>query len=237
VNRRAFRECRVEEHKVNGVCIKCDSTFGHGPRFQYYDRAAGDYVTLEGKFCTARWATTGARHVEGEICGDPDTEKIGDFYLCEYHRDRLYGWEVKRKLWGIKEIRDAQIAADKERIQAAEAERSRYSLVYYLRRESDGLIKIGSSRRAQGRLSSLKTDYGPLLLLATHGGGLLEEREAQYRYDEFLAEGKEWFRPGARLLRHILRVRTRYEVYAGSRLPVAEIGQIRAMIQAAAKPH
>ena len=237
MSRRARHQCKVGDGRGGDTCVQCTMTYGHGPRFQVYDSEAGDYVTVEGEFCTARWATTGVRHVEGEICGAPADDKVSDFLLCEYHRDRLFGWEVKRKLWGIREIRDAHIAADKERIQAAEAARGKYSIVYYLQRESDGLIKIGSSRRAQGRLSNLKTDYGPLILLATHGGGLLEERDAQYRYEEFLAEGKEWFRPAPRLLRHVLRVRTRSEVYAGSRLPVAEVSEIRAMIRAAAKPH
>lgn len=235
MNRGAMRECHIEEHKVNGICVKCSSGYGHSPRIQFYDRRAGDYVTLEGDLCTARWATTGVHNIEGEVCCEPATEKVGDFLLCEYHRDRLFGWEVKRKLWGIAEIRDAQIAADKERIQEAEAARGKYSIVYYLRRESDGMIKIGSTRRARSRFSELKTSYGPLRLLATHGGELREERDAQYRYDEFLAEGKEWFRPAPRLLRHILRVRTRHEVHAGTRLPVAEIAEIRAMIRVAVR--
>jgi hypothetical protein len=235
VNRGAFGACRVGYEGVTDRCALCATGYGHSPRVQVYDREAGDYVALEGDVCTARWATTGMHHIEGEICGEPATEKAGDFLLCEYHRDRLFGWSHKRTLWGIGEIRDAQIAADRERIREEEAELAKRCIVYYLQRESDGLIKIGSTTGARSRFSKLKTDYGPLRLMATRGGKLQQEREAQDKFDEFLAETREWFRPELRLLRHILRLRTQYEVREGTGAPIVETAEIRAMIRAAMK--
>lgn len=238
LNRGALGECHVEEHKSNGRCHMCSTGYGHSPRVQFYDRRAGDYVTLEGDVCTARWATTGVNHIEGEICGEPATEKAGDFLLCEYHRDRLFGWSHKRTLWGIGEIRDAQIAADRERIREEEAELAKRCIVYYLQRESDGLIKIGSTTSPRSRFSKLKSDYGPLRLLATRGGMLRHEREIQDKFDALLAETREWFRPDPRLLRHILRLRTQYEVRDRTGLPVVETAEIRAMIRGlTTQPH
>ena len=162
----------------------------------------------------------------------PRQRKAGDFLLCEYHRDRLFGWSHKRTLWGIGEIRDAQIAADRERIREEEAELAKRCIVYYLQRESDGLIKIGSTTSPRSRFSKLKSDYGPLRLLATRGGMLRHEREIQDKFDALLAETREWFRPDPRLLRHILRLRKQYEVRDRTGLPVAETAEIRAMIRA-----
>ena len=235
VNRFSLRECHVEEHKVNGVCIRCEGGYGHGPRVQVYDPVAGDYVTPEEELCTARWRTTGADHVEGEICGRPATEQIGDFRVCDHHHERMMDWRLRKSLKEMR-ARDAeQLRLDKEHVRTLEAERERFSFVYYLLRESDDIIKIGTSRRPYVRFGNLKTQYGPLRLLATHGGMRQQESEVHDKFRAFLAEGREWFRPEPRLLRHILRVRMTHEVYAKTLLPIAGVDEIKAMIKAAQK--
>lgn len=236
MNRGALRECHVEDHKVNGVCIQCRTGYGHSPRIQYYDRRAGEYVTLEGDLCTARWATTGVRNIEGEICCEPATKKLGDFRVCDYHFERMMDWRLRKSLEEMRALHAEQLRLDKERIHAQEIERARFSLVYYILRESDGMIKIGTSRRPYSRFGTLKTQHGPLRLLATHGGERQQEDDMHHKFRAFLLEGaREWFRPEPRLLRHVLRVRLRHEVYAKSLLPIAEVEEIRAMVRAAAR--
>lgn len=235
MNRGALRECHVEEHKNNGVCYRCESGYGHSPRVQFYDQETGDYVSGEGDVCTARWATTGKYHIEGEICGDQGTERIGDFLLCEYHRDRMLDWRFKKSRQDMLNLHAEQMQLDKERVREAEAHLRSRCIVYYVQRDSDGLIKIGSTTSPRARWSKLKSDYGPLRILATRGGTLQHEREAQDKFDALLAETREWFRPEVKLLRHILRLRTQYEVHAETRFPVVEVAEIRAMIRAVVK--
>lgn len=232
----AHGECHIEEYKSNGVCIRCTGGYGHGPRVQVYDRAEGDYVTPEEDLCTARWAATGKFHDQGEICGEPATEKLGDFRVCEYHHERMLDWRLRKTLEEMRAVHAEQLQLDKERIHAREAEWARFSFVYYLLRESDGIIKIGTSRRPYMRFTSLRSQHGPMRLLATHGGALQQESDVHNKFRPFLAEGREWFRPEPRLLRHILRVRLRHEVYAKTTLPIAGVDEIKAMIQAAKKP-
>lgn len=87
-------------------------------------------------------------------------------------------------------------------IRAVEAARAESSVVYYIRRDSDGLIKIGTSRTLAKRLATLKRESGPLRLLATVGGAHREENALHRQFADLRAEG-EWFRPEMPLLEHI----------------------------------
>lgn len=232
----AIGECHIEEYKSNGVCVRCRGGYGHGPRVQVYDCAKGDYVTLEEDLCTARWASTGRHHIQGEVCGEPATEKIGDFCVCDYHHERMLDWRLRKTLEELRAVHAEQLRLDKERIHAQEFERARFSFVYYVLRESDGMIKIGTTRRPSSRFGTLKTEHGALRMLATHGGERQQEDDMHHKFRAFLVEGtREWFRPEPRLLRHVLRVRIRHEVYAKSLLPIVEVDEIRAMVRAAAR--
>lgn len=78
--------------------------------------------------------------------------------------------------------------------------------VYYLQRELDKAIKIGfTCVNPRGRMSHLKTEHGPLRLIAMENGRFREEAE---RHRQFSAEGlgREWFRPSPRLLEHVAAV-------------------------------
>jgi T5orf172 domain len=88
---------------------------------------------------------------------------------------------------------------ERERVRAAEAARAEASVVYFVRRESDGLIKIGTSRTPAKRLAYLKREHGALKLVAVAGGDHKRENEFHRRFAALRAEG-EWFRPELALL-------------------------------------
>lgn len=238
--------------KVADPCIWCSSGLGHPPALYVYDPGSGEYVPPEGSRCTAIWASTGpGGHVAGEICGREATRELGDAHVCEHHYKRARAWvsdEIARltprarkrdrelhdkRMAMDRERAEQQIELDKERIRAEEAARSEYSLVYYVQRESDGLIKIGTSRTIHGRMAALKTAYGPLRLLATHGGTHIEEHAIHDRFSALLAEGREWFRPGLPLLEHIDEKR-RWHSKMPERLaalpPFVSYGELTAMV-------
>lgn len=95
-----------------------------------------------------------------------------------------------------------QIELDRQLIQSLEAARAEVSRVYFVTRESDGLIKIGTSRDLPGRLKTLKREHGTLHLIATVPGAHKEETAQHRRFADLRAE-KEWFRPELPLLEHL----------------------------------
>lgn len=95
-----------------------------------------------------------------------------------------------------------QVELDRQRIIAEEAARAELSVVYFVRRDSDGLVKIGTSRGVTQRLAALKRSNGPLTLIATEGGAHRREAELHRQFAAFRAEG-EWFRPELPLLEHV----------------------------------
>lgn len=226
----------------------------HPPVLMIFDPDRGAYAAATGERCTARWATTGFGHLGGQICGREATEEAGDNWFCDHHYRRVRGWMNEREGWDHDKARrlmreraqeqkrldreraEHQIELDKERIRAEEAARSEHSLVYYVQRESDGLIKIGTSRTIHGRMAALKTAYGPLRLLVTHGGTHIEEHAIHDRFTALLAEGREWFRPALPLLEHIYEKR-RWHSKTPDRLtalpPFASYGELAAMIEKA----
>ena len=107
----------------------------------------------------------------------------------------------------------------RERVRAEEAARAEVSLIYYIRRESDGLIKIGTSRNLASRLGTHKRDHGPLQLMAVEGGSHKQENALHRQFAELRAEGREWFRPGLPLLEHIYRIMREKPVEAAPGLP------------------
>jgi Meiotically up-regulated gene 113 len=128
--------------------------------------------------CTAYWKVPAAR----DMCGLPAPHEVADTFFCDHHYERALRW-------------------------AAEIGRAGCSLVYYLQRVSDGLIKIGTSRTLISRFAALRSEHGPLLLMAAHRGAHKEEH-AIHDYFAELRAGGEWFRPDVALLEHILKVRS-----------------------------
>lgn len=118
---------------------------------------------------------------------------------------------------------------EKERIRAEEAARAEVSVVYFVRRESDGLIKIGTSRSVANRLASIKRKRGPLMLITTTGGDHKRETEFHRKFAALRVEG-EWFRPELPLLECVYALMKERPLEAAPGLPpiVArkEIGQM-----------
>src|SRR6185312_12974417 len=89
------------------------------------------------------------------------------------------------------------------------------SVVYYLSRPEDDLIKVGKSKALRYRLTGLRKVYGDdCAVLATEPGANWVE---DIRHEQFAglrapndgrSGGSEWFRPGPALLAHIEALRT-----------------------------
>ena len=116
------------------------------------------------------------------MCGDPAPHEVAGALFCDLHFELILQW-------------------------ASEAGRTAASLVYYVRRESDGMIKIGTSRTFATRFAALSQEHGPLLILAVHRGAHREEHLVHARFRALRGEG-EWFRPELRLMEHILKARS-----------------------------
>ena len=144
------------------------------------------------KTCTAYWHPL-TLDGEEEMCGDPAPHKAADTYFCDYHYEQAIRW-------------------------AAEIGRTETSLVYYGQRESDSLIKIGTSRTIISRWVTLTGEHGPLVLMAAHRGAHREERMVHDHFAALRVEG-EWFRPELPLVEHILKARTAATVRRTEKLP------------------
>jgi hypothetical protein len=175
--------------------------------------------------CTARWATGNGTHRAGDLCGEPATERVGDSDLCPYHFRRALDWFYKRRI-ELPEERQREHeeslrrAAGSARL-AAEAR----SIVYYLHRPADGLIKIGTSTDHKKRFSDLRREHGQLRLLLAYPGAHKEETDAHYRFAAAHVTG-EWFRPELPLLKAVLQMRVlapKGDTRLPAQVPVTEI--------------
>lgn len=222
----------------------------HPPILMIFDRRRGEYVAATGTRCTAEWASAGDGHLGGQICGRPATRELADIWACDHHYKRMVKWineqGIRNHEVSMREMREwyaeqmrldrertgQQIELDAKRVHAEEAARSEYSVVYYVQRTSDGIIKIGTSRGLAMRMDTLTSRYGPLRLLAVHGGTRVEEHEIHGLFNDLLAEGREWFRPALPLLEHIDGVRKRYEILPDPELPpLVTVPQLKGMIR------
>lgn len=126
--------------------------------------------------------------------------------IAHEEQTRLARERTKQQRGLDKETARQRIALAKEeareRARAEEAARAEASLVYYVMRDSDSLIKIGTSRTLAKRLVTLKRESGPLRLITTEGGTHKEETALHRRFADLRAEG-EWFRPELPLLEHV----------------------------------
>jgi Meiotically up-regulated gene 113 len=168
------------------------------------------------------------------MCGEPATERVGDSDLCPYHFGRALDWFYKRKI----ELPEQRQREHEESLRrAAEARRlaaEARSIVYYLHRPADGLIKIGTSTDHKTRFGDLRREHGPLRLLLAYPGTRAEETAAHGRFYALRVEG-EWFRPELPLLKAVLQMRDlapKGDTRLPAQVPVAEI---RALIKAARK--
>lgn len=205
--------------------------------------------------CAGRWSSQDApgKRSTWHECQRPIKTIIAGLPLCEGHKKQLLAWHERL---GTKE-RVAERAAEQKtaraaaRVQADErawAERreqharavsleaSGPNIVYYIRRESDGLIKIGTSGNFRRRLPQLRAEHGALRILATHRGGREREQDTHKRFAGQHVIG-EWFRPEEPLLSWIVEVRqsrkNRQTVLPGT-VPIAEVEALRDELSEAA---
>lgn len=170
----------------------------------------------------ARKAATKPRRNQVELCGEKAAHRVASIDVCDLHYRELEDWHfthsrerdfrqtatrVRAAAAALREAnRDYIHAVDEEwtRRETALAERS---VVYYLRRVSDGMIKIGTTVVFRSRLTQHRRDHGELQILLIRGGTRDEEAEAHRKYGAYRAGRAEWFYPAQPLLRSIYRYR------------------------------
>jgi hypothetical protein len=219
------------------------------PLIAAYDDRAGAWTEADSPVCVARLGEEDARPAGlGELCGVPAEFRAAGVDLCPRHFLRLEEWKVEAAR--AEEIRreSAELrraaseleaaAAGYERIaREAEARWERAtaarSVVYYLRRTSDGMIKIGTSGKFRPRLGAHLRAHGELQLLLTHAGSFSEETKARDRFRLYQVGRSEWFYPARPVLDWIRRARLSY-LYAGIQFAdVLPIGELRRLVRAA----
>lgn len=168
-----------------------------------WDHDAGGYVPATKEFCTARWASKNFHPRRGEVCGREASERVGDVWVCDHHYRRALNWhheEIGRENRANREFDIRQKLRHEEEMRRWDATGSQ--IVYYVRRTSDGLIKIGTSTNTAQRMAALRQQHGELQLLLTHCGDFAREQEMHERFVETRVSG-EWFLPSEPLLRWI----------------------------------
>ena len=76
------------------------------------------------------------------------------------------------------------------------------NIVYFIQRESDGMIKIGLTSQLSVRMYKLRAHHGDISVLGVVDGGYLNERRLHEEFSEDNLHG-EWFHPSERLLLYI----------------------------------
>jgi len=154
---------------------------------------------------STQWSSCTAQRNDGSFCDRP-TVPDAPFPICTKHASQLYAF--------IRESID-DASSDPERAAAAMmalcARRQQpgvptfdasTAVVYYV--QIGEHIKIGCSTNVKARLSS----YPPnRRLLATEPGYEHEEAQRLSQFAEYRDMGREWFRPGLRLVEHINMLR------------------------------
>lgn len=78
-------------------------------------------------------------------------------------------------------------------------------MIYYVRRADTGEIKIGHSCNMPQRMATLRSEVGPIEILATTPGGKVEEQALHRRFEWFSTRG-EWFVSSTALTSHIRNI-------------------------------
>jgi hypothetical protein len=190
-----------------------------------YDTALGRYTESREPMCMTRWQSSGLGHAAGQLCGHAVVKTIGDTELCQHHYNRAAEWqhaELRRQ--------SADDDADGWHVETRRWDAVASEITYYVRRSSDGLIKIGTTVAFRTRLGDLRAEHGELQVLATHVGDRSCEQSMHARFRKLRVEG-EWFRPGRPLWAWILEVRGHQEylpadsLFRGT-LPYAEVARL-----------
>ena len=198
--------------------------YGRHPLLQVWDERRGEYRYPRRPVCFAICGREEPDHPEGTICGDPAHNSAANVPLCDHHYERLRQWgealpcrTTEQAIADIRAVHEEQVELDELRAQKlAEREMAHIckrnlaiataGVVYYVRRDADGLIKIGTTTKLGNRMSNLRGVHGPLRLMAVRAGGRPQEIALHQKFAE-LRETGEWFRPELSLLDHIARLR------------------------------
>jgi hypothetical protein len=220
VNPVAVGKCQISD-----PCLYCSSGLGHPPAIVVYDPAKGGYYLRaeeeEKEVCTARRRGAGGGYTQGDICGSLAVYWAADMPLCEAHHKRLQKWMAGQA--DITGERNAHLheqrlrqeeELDRKRNERAVAQvaamaeaKSPYSVVYYIRRTSDGAVKIGFSASLENRVKALRVRHGSLETLLVLGGDRVEEGDAHNKFRRYQIGRTEWFRPVRPLLDWIAAAR------------------------------
>lgn len=154
---------------------------------------------------STQWSACTAQLHNGSFC-DASGIPEAPFPICTKHASQLYAF--------IRESVDAA-SSDPERsadvmmalcarrqVRSVPTTDASRSVVYYL--QVGDHIKIGYSANLARRLKTYPLNRR---LLATEPGGEAEESHRLAEFAEFRDMGREWFRPGDRLVGHINRLR------------------------------
>jgi len=247
----AYGKCQLAD-----PCPDCASGRGHPMMLASYDPEVGQYRLTDEEeetgdgaegICTARRHNDGSGWAEGDICGSPATCWAGDVPLCPKHYRRLKDWiagedEIvleararahEAQMREQEELNEQAIRLDRRRDDAACKRKAARSVVYYVRRVSDGMIKIGYSASLHTRTNTHRRVHGPLQVLLVHGGDGDTEHAMHNKFGTYQIGRTEWFRPVRPLLEWICGARenhTHPHVQPADVLPIEEI---RAMAEAA----
>lgn len=222
-------DCKCQ---VADPCLQCSSGMGHGPMIAVYDPAEGGYFVraeTDEFMCIARHASSGHGYTEGGVCGSPAQKWVGDVPLCGLHWKRLMEdvAQTREEAYDARLARDAElheqqlrhaeeanrkfIEFEEKRVAAVAMAKSPYSVVYYVRRTSDGAVKIGFTANIRNRMMALRREHGPLQILLVLGGDREEETQAHGKFYRYRIRRTEWFRPARPLLEWICGARDGHE--------------------------
>ncbi len=171
------------------------------PLLLVWNEQAGQYVAAPDNACTARWASAAAGL--GGLCAGTGEFRAGDSWLCAHHYRRAQQWVHQTAAAERQQREQAALQEATRRERSARAAAARRNTIYYVQRESDSLIKIGTTANFDDRLLTLKREHGTLTVLLTHRGSYTRERRLHARFRSLLAEKREWFHPGPELLEWI----------------------------------
>jgi len=205
------------ECKMADPCTRCARGAPHPPVLAVYDEDLGDYAAATERVCMARWASGSSGVPAGSICGQAAVKRAGDVDLCQHHWNRMYDW----RFWGkrreaTEEQTRALREADKDYRRAVkesalyrEQVDAEHSVVYFIRRISDGMVKIGTTGSFRPRMNSIKAEHGALQVLFTRSGSRKLESEMHAKFAEYRIARTEWFMPVRPLLWWIYEERSR----------------------------
>lgn len=198
-------------------CLPCMDRGEHNPMIVVYDQKTRAYVEPRGQVCHARedWG----------LCGGMAKEVVAGIPVCDLHYEHLAKWmgetraerdrvraESEERITLMRmEIREEdarqRIRLAREYSEAKRAGDPLDGVVYYIRRLSDGAVKIGMTSKFKGRMSALATEHGPIQVLLVLDGWRKEEKAAHEKFRSYRIGRSEWFCPVRSLMEWIYRER------------------------------